>query len=144
MVYFKYQMKCLFLRWTFTTLQGVFCLLQKEKYKEQEEEEEIGEDSQFMKLAKKVTAKSLQKKGKLTFYWSDNQTREKVQLLVSTCGLQGSENLCLVFLYQSKLKSSRTRKAEGIKVLKICSCKVGDNCMHLHHKTLYFFLKQML
>ncbi|XP_068015437.1 claspin isoform X3 [Melanerpes formicivorus] len=39
---------------------------QKEKNKEQgeEEEEEIGEDSQFMKLAKKVTAKSLQKKGK--------------------------------------------------------------------------------
>ncbi|KFQ32898.1 Claspin, partial [Mesitornis unicolor] len=35
---------------------------QKEKTKEQEEEEEIGEDSQFMKLAKKVTAKSLQKK----------------------------------------------------------------------------------
>ncbi|XP_075378195.1 claspin isoform X3 [Mycteria americana] len=36
---------------------------QKEKNKEQEEEEEeIGEDSQFMKLAKKVTAKSLQKK----------------------------------------------------------------------------------
>ncbi|KFO81281.1 Claspin, partial [Cuculus canorus] len=34
---------------------------QKEKNKEQEEEE-IGEDSQFMKLAKKVTAKSLQKK----------------------------------------------------------------------------------
>ncbi|XP_017683761.1 PREDICTED: claspin isoform X3 [Lepidothrix coronata] len=36
---------------------------QKEKNKEQEEEEEeIGEDSEFMKLAKKVTAKSLQKK----------------------------------------------------------------------------------
>ncbi|XP_074018031.1 claspin isoform X2 [Numenius arquata] len=36
---------------------------QKEKNEEQEEEEEgIGEDSQFMKLAKKVTAKSLQKK----------------------------------------------------------------------------------
>ncbi|XP_035746823.1 claspin [Egretta garzetta] len=36
---------------------------QKEKNKEEEEEEEeIGEDSQFMKLAKKVTAKSLQKK----------------------------------------------------------------------------------
>uniref|UniRef100_A0A8B9ISA0 Claspin n=1 Tax=Amazona collaria TaxID=241587 RepID=A0A8B9ISA0_9PSIT len=35
---------------------------QKEKQEEQEEEEEIGEDSQFMKLAKKVTAKSLQKK----------------------------------------------------------------------------------
>ncbi|XP_072211544.1 claspin isoform X2 [Excalfactoria chinensis] len=38
---------------------------QKEKNKEQEEEEEeedIGEDSQFMKLAKKVTVKSLQKK----------------------------------------------------------------------------------
>ncbi|XP_030320104.1 claspin [Calypte anna] len=37
---------------------------QKEKNKDQEEEEEeeIGEDSQFMKLAKKVTAKSLQKK----------------------------------------------------------------------------------
>ncbi|XP_074970739.1 claspin isoform X1 [Phalacrocorax aristotelis] len=35
---------------------------QKEKNKEQEEEEEVGEDSQFMKLAKKVTAKSLQKK----------------------------------------------------------------------------------
>ncbi|KFP73168.1 Claspin, partial [Apaloderma vittatum] len=35
---------------------------QKEKNKEQEEEEEIGEDSQFMKLAKKVTARSLQKK----------------------------------------------------------------------------------
>ncbi|XP_021231170.1 claspin isoform X4 [Numida meleagris] len=38
---------------------------QKEKNKEQEEEEEeedIGEDSQFMKLAKKVTAKSLQKR----------------------------------------------------------------------------------
>ncbi|KFW05198.1 Claspin, partial [Fulmarus glacialis] len=35
---------------------------QKEKNKEQEEEEEIGEDSQFMKLAKKVTAKTLQKK----------------------------------------------------------------------------------
>ncbi|NXF85538.1 CLSPN protein, partial [Eubucco bourcierii] len=34
---------------------------QKEKNKEQEEED-IGEDSQFMKLAKKVTAKSLQKK----------------------------------------------------------------------------------
>lgn len=43
-------------------------LLQKEKNKEQEEEEEIGEDSQFMKLAKKVTAKSLQKKGKLPCY----------------------------------------------------------------------------
>lgn len=37
---------------------------QKEKNKEQEEEEEedIGEDSQFMKLAKKVTEKSLQKR----------------------------------------------------------------------------------
>ncbi|XP_025960412.2 claspin isoform X2 [Dromaius novaehollandiae] len=36
---------------------------QKEKNKEQEEEEEeVDEDSQFMKLAKKVTAKSLQKK----------------------------------------------------------------------------------
>ncbi|XP_062450355.1 claspin [Rhea pennata] len=36
---------------------------QKEKNKEEEEEEEeVGEDSQFMKLAKKVTAKSLQKK----------------------------------------------------------------------------------
>ncbi|XP_065600415.1 claspin [Cyrtonyx montezumae] len=37
---------------------------QKEKNKEQEEEEEedIGEDSQFMKLAKKVTVKSLQKR----------------------------------------------------------------------------------
>ncbi|XP_064254418.1 claspin isoform X2 [Passer domesticus] len=37
---------------------------QKEKNKEQEEEEEeeIGGDSEFMKLAKKVTAKSLQKK----------------------------------------------------------------------------------
>ncbi|KAF2974168.1 hypothetical protein EK904_013429 [Melospiza melodia maxima] len=35
---------------------------QKEKNKEQEEEEEIGGDSAFMKLAKKVTAKSLQKK----------------------------------------------------------------------------------
>ncbi|XP_009893922.1 PREDICTED: claspin [Charadrius vociferus] len=36
---------------------------QKEKNEEQEEEEEeIDEDSQFMKLAKKVTAKSLQKK----------------------------------------------------------------------------------
>ncbi|XP_068773364.1 claspin isoform X3 [Struthio camelus] len=35
---------------------------QKEKNEEQEEEEEVGEDSQFMKLAKKVTAKSLQKK----------------------------------------------------------------------------------
>ncbi|XP_050182398.1 claspin isoform X1 [Myiozetetes cayanensis] len=34
---------------------------QKEKNKEQEEEE-IGDDSEFMKLAKKVTAKSLQKK----------------------------------------------------------------------------------
>ncbi|XP_019403288.1 PREDICTED: claspin isoform X2 [Crocodylus porosus] len=32
------------------------------KEEEEEEEEEIGEDSQFMKLAKKVTAKSLQKK----------------------------------------------------------------------------------
>uniref|UniRef100_A0A8C3LV74 Claspin n=1 Tax=Chrysolophus pictus TaxID=9089 RepID=A0A8C3LV74_CHRPC len=30
---------------------------------EEEEEEDIGEDSQFMKLAKKVTAKSLQKRG---------------------------------------------------------------------------------
>ncbi|KAJ7417238.1 Claspin [Willisornis vidua] len=36
---------------------------QKEKNKEQEEEEEeVGEDNAFMKLAKKVTAKSLQKK----------------------------------------------------------------------------------
>ncbi|XP_009995695.1 PREDICTED: LOW QUALITY PROTEIN: claspin [Chaetura pelagica] len=35
---------------------------QKEKNIEQEEEEEIGEDSQFMKLAKKVTAKSLERK----------------------------------------------------------------------------------
>ncbi|XP_063275059.1 claspin isoform X2 [Prinia subflava] len=35
---------------------------QKEKNKEQEEEEEIGGDSAFMKLAKKVTAKSLQRK----------------------------------------------------------------------------------
>ncbi|XP_039942062.1 claspin isoform X2 [Hirundo rustica] len=35
---------------------------QKEKNKEQEEEEEIGGHSEFMKLAKKVTAKSLQKK----------------------------------------------------------------------------------
>ncbi|XP_074411969.1 claspin isoform X2 [Zonotrichia albicollis] len=35
---------------------------QKEKNKEQEEEEEIGGESSFMKLAKKVTAKSLQKK----------------------------------------------------------------------------------
>uniref|UniRef100_F7ALW6 Claspin n=1 Tax=Xenopus tropicalis TaxID=8364 RepID=F7ALW6_XENTR len=31
----------------------------------EEEEEDIGEDSQFMKLAKKVTAKALQKKGKV-------------------------------------------------------------------------------
>lgn len=30
-----------------------------------EEEEEIGEDSQFMILAKKVTAKALQKNGEL-------------------------------------------------------------------------------
>lgn len=30
-----------------------------------EEEEEIGEDSQFMMLAKKVTAKALQKNGEL-------------------------------------------------------------------------------
>ncbi|KFP82977.1 Claspin, partial [Acanthisitta chloris] len=35
---------------------------EKNKEEEEEEEEEIGEDSQFMKLAKKVTAKSLQKK----------------------------------------------------------------------------------
>lgn len=46
----------------------VFSLLQKEKNKEQEEEEEIGGDSKFMKLAKKVTAKSLQKKGEFDFY----------------------------------------------------------------------------
>lgn len=32
-----------------------------------EEEEEIGEDSQFMMLAKKVTAKALQKNGELLF-----------------------------------------------------------------------------
>jgi hypothetical protein len=31
------------------------------------EEEEIGEGSQFMMLAKKVTAKALQKNGKLLF-----------------------------------------------------------------------------
>jgi len=45
-------------------------LLQKEKNKEQEEEEEedIGEDSQFMKLAKKVTEKSLQKRGGLIIF----------------------------------------------------------------------------
>ncbi|KFQ76561.1 Claspin, partial [Phaethon lepturus] len=36
--------------------------LREQKEKNEEEEEEIGEDSQFMKLAKKVTAKSLQKK----------------------------------------------------------------------------------
>lgn len=43
--------------------------LQKEKNKEQEEEEEeIGGNSEFMKLAKKVTVKSLQKKGELDFY----------------------------------------------------------------------------
>ncbi|XP_068273955.1 claspin [Nyctibius grandis] len=36
--------------------------LREQKEKNKEEEEEIGEDSQFMKLAKKVTAKSLQKK----------------------------------------------------------------------------------
>lgn len=65
------------LNFNFSILWSVFSLLQKEKNKEQEEEEEIGEDSQFMKLAKKVTAKSLQKKGKLTFYWSDNQVRER-------------------------------------------------------------------
>lgn len=47
----------------------VFSLLQKEKNKEQEEEEEeIGGNSEFMKLAKKVTVKSLQKKGELDFY----------------------------------------------------------------------------
>lgn len=55
------------LNMNFSILQRAFSLLQKEKNKEEEEEEEIGEDSQFMKLAKKVTAKSLQKKGKLTF-----------------------------------------------------------------------------
>lgn len=44
-------------------------MLQKEKNKEQEEEEEdIGEDSQFMKLAKKVTEKSLQKRGGLIIF----------------------------------------------------------------------------
>ncbi|XP_074832479.1 claspin [Carettochelys insculpta] len=37
--------------------------IEKGKNEEEEEEEEIGEDSQFMKLAKKVTVKSLQKKG---------------------------------------------------------------------------------
>ncbi|EOA97155.1 Claspin, partial [Anas platyrhynchos] len=36
--------------------------LREQKEKNEEEEEDIGEDSQFMKLAKKVTAKSLQKK----------------------------------------------------------------------------------
>ncbi|XP_027638818.2 claspin isoform X1 [Falco peregrinus] len=36
--------------------------LREQKEKNEDEEEEIGEDSQFMKLAKKVTAKSLQKK----------------------------------------------------------------------------------
>uniref|UniRef100_A0A8C7EB68 Claspin n=1 Tax=Nothoprocta perdicaria TaxID=30464 RepID=A0A8C7EB68_NOTPE len=36
--------------------------LREQKEKNKEEEEEVGEDSQFMKLAKKVTAKSLQKK----------------------------------------------------------------------------------
>uniref|UniRef100_A0A8C2YEV3 Claspin n=1 Tax=Coturnix japonica TaxID=93934 RepID=A0A8C2YEV3_COTJA len=35
----------------------------REQQEEEEEEEDIGEDSQFMKLAKKVTVKSLQKKG---------------------------------------------------------------------------------
>lgn len=45
---------------------SIFSLLQKEK--NEEEEEDIGEDSQFMKLAKKVTAKSLQKKGRLAFF----------------------------------------------------------------------------
>lgn len=52
--------------------------LQKEKNKEQEEEEEeIGGNSEFMKLAKKVTVKSLQKKGELDFYWSDKKRRGK-------------------------------------------------------------------
>lgn len=59
-------MKCPFVIWIFSI---VFSLLQKEKNKEQEEEEEeIGGDSEFMKLAKKVTAKSLQKKGEFDFY----------------------------------------------------------------------------
>lgn len=70
-------MKCSFLVWTSSVLQSVFSLPQKEKNKEQEEEEEeIGEDSQFMKLAKKVTAKSLQKKGKLMFYWIGDQIKK--------------------------------------------------------------------
>lgn len=66
-----------FVIWIFSILPSVFSLLQKEKNKEQEEEEEIGGDSEFMKLAKKVTAKSLQKKGELDFYWSDKKRREK-------------------------------------------------------------------
>lgn len=67
-------MECSFLVGS-SILLSVFSLLQKEKNKE-EEEEEIGEDSQFMKLAKKVTAKSLQKKGKLTCYRRDSHTGE--------------------------------------------------------------------
>lgn len=65
-------MKCSFLIRALSISQNIFSLLQKEKNKEQEEEEEeedIGEDSQFMKLAKKVTAKSLQKRGGLIFFF---------------------------------------------------------------------------
>lgn len=60
-------MECAFVIQIFSI---VFSLLQKEKNKEQEEEEEeeIAGNSEFMKLAKKVTAKSLQKKGELDFY----------------------------------------------------------------------------
>lgn len=72
-------MKYPFVIWIFSI---AFSLLQKEKNKEQEEEEEIGVDSEFMKLAKKVTVKSLQKKGELDFYWSDKKWRERVQKLI--------------------------------------------------------------
>lgn len=44
-------------------LYGFYFQAQQGKISAEEEEEEIGEDSQFMMLAKKVTAKALQKNG---------------------------------------------------------------------------------
>lgn len=46
-------------------LSDFYFQAQQGKIAAEEEEEEIGEDSQFMMLAKKVTAKALQKNGEL-------------------------------------------------------------------------------
>ncbi|XP_006110790.3 claspin isoform X2 [Pelodiscus sinensis] len=63
---------------------------QIEKGKQEEEEEEIGEDSQFMKLAKKVTAKSLKKKGNPVAAVQETKSlpRNPFETFRRTCDLQ--------------------------------------------------------